>query len=327
MKNNKKFYYDSERCEFVPVSHDRNKKLLHSFSFWFINSIVVAIVGLTILVNTVGSPAEIALKAENQALLEQLKVTEKSIQSIEEQLESIAELDNELYRSVLGLEPIPADERMAGIGGSDIYSDFDYYSLDTSELLRNTASRLDVIERRIGIQKLSLEEIKHSYNENRDKMTNLPAIKPVNGIILSGFGMRQHPVLKYRRMHEGIDLRADVGTEVYVTGDGVVTHSGRKGAYGNLLEVDHGFGFVTRYAHLSGFANNIRPGTKVTRGQKVAYTGNTGLSSGPHLHYEVLKNNRPVDPLTYMVSDISPEEYLMYKRMNEQESDLISFSD
>lgn len=327
MKKNKHFYYDSERCEFVPVSQNRNNKLLHSFSFWLINSIVAATVGLTLLANTIGSPAEIALKAENQALLEQLKQTESSIQEIENKLESISELDNELYRSLLGLEPIPEEERMAGTGGADLYSEFDYFSYNTSDLLRQTSSRLDNIERRIGIQKLSLEEIKHSYNENLDKMTNLPAIKPVNGIIISGYGMRSHPVLKYRRMHEGIDLRADVGTEVYVTGDGVVTFSGRKGSLGNLLEVDHGYGFVTRYAHLSGFASNIKPGTKVTRGQKVAYTGNTGLSSGPHLHYEVLKNNKPVDPLTYLVADISPDEYLMYKRINQQESELISFSD
>lgn len=301
---------------------------MHSFSFWLINCIIAATVGLTILANSVGTPAEIALKAENEALINQLKQAETSILSIEGRLETITELDNEIYRSVLGLEPIPEEERKAGTGGSDAYSEFDYYSADASDILRRTASKLDNLERRIGIQQLSLDEIKQYYNQNRKMMPSIPAIKPVNGIILNGFGMRVHPVLKYRRMHEGIDLRADVGTEVYATADGVVTYTGRKGSYGNLVEIDHGYGFVTRYAHLSGFAKNVRPGTKVVRGQKVAYSGNSGLSTGPHLHYEVHKNNKPVDPLTFLIADITPDEYQMYKQINEVRTpDLISLSD
>ncbi len=328
MKKNRHFYYDPDRCEFIPVSEDRNNKLLHSFTFWLVNSIVVATVGLTILANTVGSPAEIALKAENKALLDQLKKAESSMTSIEEQLEAITELDNELYRSVLGLEPIPEEERQAGTGGTDLYEEFDYHSSDASKILRSTASKLDNLERRLGVQKLSLKEIKHAYNRSREKMPSIPAIKPVNGVIISGFGMRTHPVLNYRRMHEGVDFRADIGTEVHATGDGVVTFSSRNGSYGKLLEIDHGYGFVTRYAHLSDFARNIRPGTKVQRGQKVAYTGNTGVSSGPHLHYEVLKDGNPVDPLTYIIADITPDEYLLYKQVTQEQDTphLISLS-
>jgi murein DD-endopeptidase MepM/ murein hydrolase activator NlpD len=317
MAENNHYIYDEERCEFVPVVYDRKKKVLHNISFWLINGIVLASIGIAILSHSIGTPAEIALKAENRVLLDQLEVTKSSIINLESQLNNIAELDNEMYRSVLGLEPIPYEERMAGTGGADIYSDFDLYSEDASEMLRWTASRLDNLERRLSIQQLSFDEVKSFYNENKERMRHMPAIRPVAGILLSGYGMRVHPVLNYQRMHHGADFRADVGTEVFSTGDGVVKFAGRRGTYGNLLEIDHGYGYVTRYAHLSSFVDGIRPGAKVTRGQLVAYSGNTGVTQGPHLHYEVRINGRSVDPLNYLFADITPEEYQMYKEISE----------
>jgi murein DD-endopeptidase MepM/ murein hydrolase activator NlpD len=311
------YYYDHERCEFVPIEYDKKKKILHNISFWLINGIVLASLGIAVLAHNVGTPAEIALKAENRVLLNQLETTKSSILNLENRLGTIAELDNEMYRSVLGLEPISYEERMAGTGGADLYSEFDFYSEETSEILRWTSSRLDNIERRLSIQKMSFDEVKSYYNENQERLRHMPAIRPLSGILLSGYGMRIHPVLKYQRMHEGIDFRADIGTEVYATGDGTVRFSGRRGTYGILLEIDHGYGYITRYAHLSGFADDIRPGTKVKRGQLVAYTGNTGVSEGPHLHYEIRINGRSVDPLNFLFADITPEEYQMYKDIAE----------
>lgn len=317
MAEMKHFYYDPERCEFVPVLYERNKRTLHNLSFWLINGIVLASIGIAILSYSIGTPAEIALKAENEVLLDQLEVTKTSIVDLESRLNTIAELDNEMYRSVLGLEPIPYEERMAGTGGADIYSEFDLYSEDASEILRWTASKLDNIERRLSIQQLSFEEVKSYYNENQERLSHMPAIRPLSGILLSGYGMRVHPVLKYQRMHDGVDFRADVGTEVFATGEGVVKFAGRRGTYGNLLEIDHGFGYTTRYAHLSGFADGIKAGAKVSRGQQIAYTGNTGVSEGPHLHYEVRVNGRSVDPLNFLFADITPDEYQMYRDISE----------
>lgn len=308
------FYYDSDRCEFVPIEYDLKKKLIHSFSFWLINGIVLAAFGIALLSNYVGTPAEIMLKDENQALVEQLKLAETSITNIENQLESISQLDNEMYRTILGLDPVTEDLRMAGTGGSDAYSEYDYYSEDTAAILRSTASKLDRLERRLGVQKVSFAEVKKYYSRNRERLKSIPAIRPVNGIIISGFGMRIHPVLRYKRMHEGIDFRADIATDVYATGDGVVKFAGRNGTFGNLIEIDHGFGFVTRYAHLSSFVNNLKVGQEVKRGELIGFTGNSGLTEGPHLHYEVLVNNRPIDPLNYLIADVTPEEYLLFKR-------------
>lgn len=328
MPKNNHYFYDPERCEFVPLKYDIKKKLIHSLSFWLINGFVLASIALAGLTKTVGTPAEIALKDENKVLVEHLKHTEKSLTEIEQQLQVISKTDNEMYRSITGLDPISEDLRMAGTGGADVYSNFDYYTEETSEILRSTASKIDQLERKINVQVLSFEEIKSSYNSNQDRLKSLPAIKPVNGIILSGFGMRIHPILHYKRMHEGVDFRADINTEVYSTGDGVVKFAGRKGTYGYLLEIDHGFGMITRYAHLSSFAEDIKPGKRIQRGDLVAYTGNTGLSEGPHLHYEVLVDDKNVNPMNYLIADISPEEYLMFRNSATPESDLpISFTE
>ena len=318
------YYYDEERCEFVPVTYNTRNKLINSFAFWLINGTVMAIVALSLLINVIGTPAEIALKDENRILAEQLSKTSSSINQLEKELNKIVQLDNELYRSVLGMEPLSDDIRTAGVGGSDKYAQFNYYSERTSELLKSTASRIDQLERRIGVQKLSFDEIKVYYNENKVRLRNMPAIKPVNGIMVSGFGMRPHPILRYNRMHEGVDFRAEVNTDVYATGDGIVTYASRQGAFGNLLEIDHGFGIITRYAHLNSFASGIRVGTEVKRGDIVAFSGNTGRSAGPHLHYEVLVDGSPHDPINFMIADISPEEYLMFKRNGDSEQELLS---
>lgn len=313
-KANNHYYYDEETCQFIPLEYNTRKRLLHALSFWLINGLVLAMAGLAILSNIAGTPAEIALKDENRVLLEQLQRTESAISTLESNLHTIAEMDNQMYRVILGMEPLPEDIRAAGTGGSDPYSQFDFYNRETAEILRTTARRIDQLERRMGIQQISFEEIKKYYNLNQERLINMPAIRPVNGPITSGFGMRRHPILRYMAMHEGVDFRAEVGTEVFATGNGTVSFAGRNGAYGISLEIDHGFGIVTRYAHLSSITSGLSVGESVERGQLIAYSGNTGRSSGPHLHYEVLVNGRAQDPIHFMIADITPEEYLTFKR-------------
>jgi len=309
------FYYDEKECQFIPVYYGSAERTVYTISLWILIGTVLSTLSLSLLSFSVGSPAEIALKAENQALYKQLNDTKSSIEYLDQQIEAIAHVDNELYRTMLGIDPISEGERQAGIGGADRHAAFDAYSESSSDLLRWTASNLESIERRINIQLLSFEEIKAHYNENKELMKNIPAIRPVSGIILSGHGMRRHPVLGYKRLHEGVDFRARVNTPVYTTGDGVVKSARRRGTYGLMLVIDHGHGYETRYAHLSSLADDIRPGTAVERGQIVAYSGNSGVTSGPHLHYEVRRNGESVDPLNYMFADLSPDEYIEYRRI------------
>lgn len=293
------------------------ERVVYTASLWILCGVVLTGLSMILLSSVAGTPSEIALRAENNELSKQLRHTHSQITQLDEQINSLAESDNEIYRTVLGVDPIPYEERQAGIGGADLYSEFDAYQTQTSDLLKWTLSNLESLERRMNIQKLSFEELKDYYNDNQQKLRNLPITKPVNGIILSGFGMRDHPALRYRRHHDGVDFRARIGTPIYATGDGVVKFAGRRGTYGILLEIDHGFGYETRYAHLSRFSDGIRPGKRIKRGDIVGYTGNTGVTTGPHLHYEVRKNGRAVDPLNYLFADLSPEEYIEYRRISE----------
>ena len=209
------------------------------------------------------------------------------------------------------------EEALLGVGGSNLYENYEIYSDNVFEILSWTSQKIDELERRINVQDLSLEEIKAQYNENKVALRNIPAIKPGSGILLSGFGMRRHPVLGYVRPHDGLDFRADIGSDVYATGDGEVILAKRYGTFGRTLIIDHGFGYKTLYAHLSVYEDDIKVGAKVKRGQVIAKSGNTGLTEGPHLHYEVHFNDKPVDPLLYLFADISPEEYLLFKQIAE----------
>lgn len=311
------YYYDENNCEFVPIEYNRLEQVVYNLSIWILSGVVLTGIGIILLSTYIGTPAELALKAENQALYNQLDKTKTSLVSLDNQINEIAKKDNEVYRSVLGMDQISYEERQAGIGGSDPYEGFDVYNESTSELLKWTASKVDNLRRRIGIQKLSFEEIKNQYNVNKEKMSHIPAIKPTSGILLSGFGVRYHPILKYNRRHNGLDFRADVGGTVFSTGNGFIKYAGRRSTLGLIVIVDHGFGYETLYAHLSGIARGIKPGVQVERGQQVAMSGDTGLSEGPHLHYEVHYKGKPVDPIYYLFADTSPEEYAMFKQISE----------
>lgn len=315
----KQYYtYDEKECEFKPVEYNTLDRIVHTACSAVLYGVVLSGLSIIFLSFVAGTPSEIALKDENKELYRQLHNTKEVIKGIDERINELASVDNELYRSMLGVDPLPYDERQAGAGGADVYSEFDVYQSETAELLKWAAGSLESIERRINIQKLSFEELKGYYNENQEKMRNMPVIKPVQGIILSGYGMRIHPTHRIRRMHHGIDFRARVGTPIYATGDGVVKQARRWGTYGNFLEINHGFGFETRYAHLTKFADGIRNGSNVKRGQLIGYSGDTGVTSGPHLHYEVRLNGRSVDPLNYLFAEISPEEYREYQRIAQE---------
>lgn len=312
------YYYDEDEKSFIQVEYKPVERFFHTAAQLSLYGIVIAGLLIVLLSTYAGTPAEIALKAENRELLNQLNRTRSSIISLDEQLRLIAKSDNELYRSIFGIEPISEDERMAGVGGSEMIDRFDIYQAESAEILKWTITNLEALERRVNIQKLSFEELKHYYNENQALMRHIPAIRPINSAIVSGFGMRLHPVYRFRRMHEGVDFRARIGTPVYATGDGTITLASRYSTYGLTIMIDHGFGYESLYAHLSAFEAGIRPGRQVKRGDLIGYTGNTGVVEGPHLHYEIHRDGRPVDPLNYMFADISPEEYITFRRIAEE---------
>ncbi len=311
----KYFFYDRDKSNFVPVEYNTLERAIYSVCLWIIGGVVLCGLGIAIFSKTIGTPAEIALRAENQELQKQLSYTNQAISSYKQDLKQLAKNDNELYRSMLGMNPISYDERQAGAGGADIYSDFDVYEEKTADILKMSAENLEQMERSIDIQKTSFKRIKNVYNNNREKFAHIPAIKPVNGELVSGYGVRFHPILQYRRMHDGIDFSVDTGDDIYATGGGVVKHAGRKGTFGNLVIIDHGYGYESYYSHLSAFAKNIGPGVKVKRGDKVGLAGESGLATGPNLHYEIRKDGHPVNPIYYFFADTPPREYVRLKRI------------
>lgn len=309
------FLYDDDECKFVPVEYNTVDRFVHTAAQLLLYGMVISGIMISLIVSFAGTPAEIALKAENRELQSQLRQTKTTIVRLDDQLSRIAYTDNEIYRTMLGLEPLSYDERLAGTGGFDMLTRLDVYQAQTSDLLRWTISNLESLERRVNIQQLSFDEIKIYYNENQEKMRHIPAIRPINSIITSGFGPRMHPVYRFRRPHEGIDFRARVGTPIYATGDGILSMAGMNGTYGITIKIDHGFGYESLYAHLSRIESGLRVGRRVSRGDLIGFTGDTGVVEGPHLHYEVIKVGMPVDPLHYMFADLSPEEYIAFRRI------------
>jgi murein DD-endopeptidase MepM/ murein hydrolase activator NlpD len=213
---------------------------------------------------------------------------------------------------VLGAEPIDKDIRNAGAGGADRYEDIREKNIDHEDLVIDLNEKVDLLRRKLYIESKSQDEVVKLAEKKEKLYASIPAIQPISNkqllALASGFGWRTHPIYKVKKMHTGIDFAASIGTPIYATADGTVAEVSVKfSGYGKMVEVDHGFGYRTRYAHMHEFA--VRSGQNVKRGDLIGYVGNTGLSTAPHLHYEVLINGSQVDPVHYFYNDLTAGEY------------------
>lgn len=248
------------------------------------------------------------LDTENRLLKEQLKELSSKFTSIQHGIDILADRGNEL-RLLVDMPKIDEETQSAAIGGTKEISDMGLVSSEASEILSGARKLIAQLSREVKLQQTSYEDIYNQYQHNQVFFRHLPAIKPMEGYYsISSFGMRIHPVLKVYRMHEGIDIVNDVGTNIYAAADGVVRYAGRtEGGYGTVVDIDHGYGYSTLYAHLS--RPLVRPGQTVKRGELIAKSGRSGLVSGPHLHYEVRKNGRKQNPVDYFFDDIDAAHY------------------
>jgi murein DD-endopeptidase MepM/ murein hydrolase activator NlpD len=234
------------------------------------------------------------------------------VDKLQIQLQNMEYRDDNIYRVVLGAEPIDKSIREAGVGGMDRYEEIKEKGIIHDDIIVKLTESVDNLRRKIYIETKSQDEVVE-LAENKEKLfASIPAIQPVSNkqliALASGFGLRIHPVYKVKKMHTGIDFAASIGTPIYATADGIidqleVSFSG----YGKMIEIDHGFGYRTRYAHMHGFA--VKKGQKVKRGDLIGYVGDTGLSTAPHLHYEVFVNGKHVNPVYYFFNDLNPAEY------------------
>jgi len=317
-----KYYYDKESLSFRPV-----KSIWYSgisgVVLFLLSTILFGVLALFILLNTetLNTPKELLQAREIENLKFQYLLLNKKLENIEEVMANVADRDNNLYRVYFEASPIPDEKRKMGFGGVNRYNELEGY--DNSKLIINTTKRLEVLTKQVVVQSRSLEELESIAKNKEDLLMSMPSIQPIHKNDLkrmaSGFGYRRDPFTKKRRFHQGMDFTAPRGTPVYASGDGVIGRAdNRASGYGKHVRIDHGFGYVSLYAHLSKY--NVKRRQKVKRGEIIGYVGSTGRSVGPHLHYEIFKDGKRVNPLNYYSGNLTAEEFDIMLNLANQEN-------
>ncbi len=285
------------------------KYWLRRSGWYLIGGVCIGIVFFLIFFYFFPSPRESQLKQQNRNLEAQLQVLNKQVDQMQIVMKDFEQRDENLYRVLFGAEPIPLAVR-TGANRRIAYYD-SIARMTNSQLASDLTMKIDLLAKETYIQAKSYDELLELAKTQEVRMENLPAIQPVLNKDLkrtaSGYGMRIDPVYHVRRFHAGMDFSAPVGTDVFATGNAKVVFTGWKQGYGNTVELDHGFGYTTLYAHL--YKIIVRKGQNVKRGDVIALVGNTGKSTGPHLHYEVRYQDKPVDPRNFYFYDLTPEQY------------------
>ena len=315
------YYFDPETCTFVEVETSYKRYVKQAATLLGIALVLAA--GITWMIDKYwfGTPEEIALRSENQVLQEQLAQATERMDVLSGELDQLAATDRELYRTLLQAEPISDDVRRVGIGGSDPYESYDRFNGETASLLRQTSQTLDQLERQMNLQSESFRTLTEEAEERERYLAELPALIPSEGPIVSGYGKRFHPILKVRKMHAGIDVLVRPGTPVMAPASGIVRRVGNSPTYGKYIDIRHpGSGYMTRFAHLSEFTSGMRRGLRIERGDTIALSGNSGRSTGPHLHYEVrdLRTKRTLNPVYFFAPDMTPDRYQELLSMTER---------
>ena len=312
MSKNKNYIFNSRTLMYEVRKRSRTSQAIKS-AVILSSSVVLAVLYFWIYTSVLGFelPKTALLKKQNAEWCSKMEVMNRQLDSYEDALTSLQMRDDDIYRSIFGMHEIPAEVRKAGFGGVNRYAHLE--GLDQSGLLRNTTMRMDVLTKMSYVQSKSFDEVAQLSKRAGDMASCIPAIPPINPDkskyrLSSSFGYRTDPVYGRSARHQGVDFAMDPGNPIYVTGDGVVESVKFEFfGYGNQVVVDHGFGYKTRYAHMRNIG--VVEGMKVKRGECLGESGNSGKSTGPHLHYEVIYKGSPVNPSNYYDLSITPEEY------------------
>ncbi len=304
-----KYHFNNQTLSYEKIERSWKKIVLQSLGF-LCAALVVGVVFLGFAYKFIDSPKEKLLRFEIEGLKQNYEEIVQRSKQIENVLNDLQKRDDNVYRVVFGAEPLSKSLRDAGLGGSDRYATLDKY--DNEELMKKTATLCDELGIKMAVQSKSYDEIAKMVTNKEAMLSSIPAIQPVSNVdltrIASGFGYRIDPIYKTAKMHSGLDFAAPIGTPIYATGDGVIelTEFSSRG-YGNHVVVNHGYGYATLYGHMSRLATT--QGQKVKRGDVIGYVGSSGKSTGPHLHYEVIKDGTKIDPINFFHNDLSPEQY------------------
>ena len=317
-----KYYFDTESLAYRKIKPKLTKKL-GFIGLFLLASALFGFLCFVALLNSsyLETPKDRLQAREIETMKLRYAILNKKMDEVDEVLADVADRDNNVYRAYFNTSPIPNEQRKAGFGGVNRYKELEGFN--NSDLVISTSKRIDVISKELAIQSKSLDEILKLAKEKNKLLSAIPAIQPIKNEqmkrIASGFGYRSDPFTKVRKMHEGMDFTASIGTPIYATGDGVVISADNsKSGFGNHIEINHGFGYLTLYGHLSKY--NCRAGQRVKRGDIIGYVGSTGRSEGPHLHYEVHKDGKVVNPINFYYGNISAAEYVVISKMANQEN-------
>ena len=309
-----KYVFNNSTLSYDKIELSLKEKILR-FSLYSVSFLAfVALLSYGIFIYFYDTASYQSMRQENKQLKEQYKNLNKRMDKMAGVLEEIEERDDNIYRVILQKEPIPKSMRNAGFGGTDRYKKF--RGFNNSDMIIKTTKRLDKLSKKMVVQSESYDEVMDLAKERSEKIKHIPAIRPVdmsNSYVTSYYGYRFHPIYKRREMHQGVDFAAPIGTKIFAPANGRIVKVAYSGGYGRMLIIDHGYGYKTRYAHLSKIL--VKKGQKIERGETIGLIGNSGLSTGPHLHYEVQKDNVKVNPINYYFKDVSPKEYQNIIRM------------
>ncbi|MBD0777336.1 M23 family metallopeptidase [Maribacter polysiphoniae] len=317
-----KYYYDPDTLSYRKIEPKKSRRY-RNIALFLLGSFLFGFLSLILLLNTnlINTPKELSLQREVKNYELQFELLNKKMEQIEEVLANVEERDNNIYRLYFEANPIPEEQRRAGFGGINRYKSLEGFN--NSEMVIATTKRLDIIKKQLAIQSKSLDEITKLAEEKEKLLAAIPAIQPVNNEDLtrmaSGYGWRTDPFTKARKKHWGMDFTAPKGTPIYASGDGTIIRADNNSSgYGKHIRIDHGYGYISLYAHMSKY--NVKKGQKVKRGDLIGFVGNTGRSEGPHVHYEVWKDNERINPINFYYGSLTPEEFTNMLKFANQEN-------
>lgn len=315
--SNTKFKYNPKTLSYEEVNLSTGRKVFRVVLF-LAPSLLMGLILSFFFTRGIQSPQEKKLHADLNLTNKELLRLQNDMQLANKVLDNLQNRDENLYRAAFYVDSFPEELRLMGTGGSDKYAYL--ANLSNSDLLTETSVQLNKLEKRLHAQGISFRELMKVVKDKEMMLSSIPAIQPVRNSDLkrtvSGFGWRIDPIYKTRRMHTGMDFTAKKGTDVYATGDGTIEIvESKRWGYGKCIVINHGFGYQTRYAHLSAF--KVKRGQKIKRGELIGLVGSTGKSTGPHLHYEVVKDGKKVNPIGYYHSDLSADQYEQLLEMSE----------
>jgi len=317
-----KYYYDSDTLSYRKIAYKKGRKI-KIFILSLLGMLLSGFLLLIIYLNIpyIETPKEKVLKRELVNMDLQFELLNKKMGQAQRVLSEIEERDNTIYRVYFEANPISEEQRKAGFGGVNRYKNLEGF--DNSNLIISTSKKIDILTKQIVVQSKSLDEIAILAEEKEKLLKAIPTIQPVKNEDLtrmaSGYGYRSDPFTKARKFHKGMDFTAPRGTPIYATGNGVVKRAdSRSSGYGRHVRIDHGFGYVSLYAHLYKYA--VKKGQKVKRGDLIGFVGSTGRSQAPHLHYEIFKDKKNLNPINFYYGDLSPEEFAELLKVAGQEN-------